>query len=167
MNMLLWNILLAFLWSAIMGGITLGGLVVGFVLGALVLAFAKPLIPTTDPVVNPSRYFESLFQFFALLLFFLKELVKSSWQVAVDVLHPRMNERISPCVLAVPLEAKSDLHITLLANMISLTPGTLSLDVSEDRKVLYVHSLYRTSDIDALKRSMKDGFEKRIMEVFR
>lgn len=166
MNLLLWNVLLAILWTAVMGGFSFSGLLVGFAVGYLVLMFSRPLIPTSDPVVNPARYFTSLFQFLSLLLFFLKELVLSSVTVARDILHPKMEERITPCVIALPLDATRDLHITLLANMISLTPGTLSLDVSDDRKVLYIHSLYTTDDLEKYKRSMKDGFEKRIMEVF-
>jgi len=64
----------------------------------------------------------------------------------------------------VPLTIKSDLGITFLANMISLTPGTLSLDVSNDKKVLYVHSMYIT-DRDEFINGIKNGFEKRILEI--
>jgi multicomponent Na+:H+ antiporter subunit E len=69
-----------------------------------------------------------------------------------------------PAIVAIPLDLRSPLAITLLAQMITLTPGTLSLDVSSDRRVLYVHSMY-VDDIDAFRRSIKDGFERRLLQV--
>jgi multicomponent Na+:H+ antiporter subunit E len=50
--------------------------------------------------------------------------------------------------------------------MISLTPGTLSLDVSADRKILYIHAMY-IDDVNAVRRKIKDGFERRVLEVLR
>jgi multicomponent Na+:H+ antiporter subunit E len=58
------------------------------------------------------------------------------------------------------------MEISFLANLISLTPGTLSLDVSDDKKVLYVHSMYITSK-ESFIRGIKNGFEKRILEILR
>jgi multicomponent Na+:H+ antiporter subunit E len=73
-----------------------------------------------------------------------------------------------PGIIAIPLDARTDLEITLLANLITLTPGTLSLDVSADRRVLYVHVMYiDNDDIEAVRRSIKDGFERRVLEVLR
>ena len=71
-----------------------------------------------------------------------------------------------PGVVAIPLDAETDAEITLLANLITLTPGTLSLDVSDDRRVLYIHAMY-VDDVEELRRSIKDGFEKRVMELLR
>jgi multicomponent Na+:H+ antiporter subunit E len=60
----------------------------------------------------------------------------------------------------------SDNEITMLSNLLTLTPGTLSLDVSADRKVLYVHAMY-IDDVDEVRRKIKEGFERRILEVLR
>lgn len=49
---------------------------------------------------------------------------------------------MKPGVIALPLSARTEMEITLVANLISLTPGTLSLDVSDDRKVLYIHAMF-------------------------
>jgi multicomponent Na+:H+ antiporter subunit E len=68
--------------------------------------------------------------------------------------------------VAVPLDARTDAEIVLLANLITLTPGTLSLDLSDDRTVLYVHAMYLT-DPDELRREIKEGFERRVLEVLR
>jgi multicomponent Na+:H+ antiporter subunit E len=71
-------------------------------------------------------------------------------------------------VVAIPLDAKSDIEITLLANLITLTPGTLSLDVSSDRSVLYIHVMYvDNDDLDEVRRKIKSGFERRVLEVLR
>jgi multicomponent Na+:H+ antiporter subunit E len=56
----------------------------------------------------------------------------------------------------------------LLANLISLTPGSLTIDVSEDRKILYFHSMYvENNDLEALKQEIKNGFEKKILDITR
>ena len=72
---------------------------------------------------------------------------------------------MTPGIVGVPLDIKSDAEITMLANLITLTPGTLSLDVSEDKKVLYVHSMYITNREDFIN-GIKNGFEKRIKQLY-
>ena len=71
-----------------------------------------------------------------------------------------------PGIVAIPLEARTDDEITLLANVISLTPGTLSLDVSDDRKVLYIHAMF-IDDEQQLRDEIKSGFERRLLDVLR
>ena len=84
-------------------------------------------------------------------------------RVAIEVLTPQ--QRMRPAIVAIPLDVRRDFEITLLANLITLTPGTLSLDVSSDKRVLYVHSMY-VDDIDAFRREIKNGFERRVKELF-
>lgn len=101
-----------------------------------------------------------------LFFYFLKELFFASLKVAYDIITPDFLLR--PGVIAYPLLAKTDLEITLLANMISLTPGTISMAVSEDRKTLYVHSLYiLDDDKEGVIATIKRGFERRILEITR
>lgn len=101
-----------------------------------------------------------------LVLFYLKELAMASIRVAYDVVTPK--DHMKPAVIAIPLEAKTDLEITLLANFITLTPGTLSIDVSEDRKTLYIHEVYvRAGDKDKIVEEIKNGFERRILKITR
>ncbi len=69
-------------------------------------------------------------------------------------------------IVAIPLDAKTDREITLLANLITLTPGTLSLDVSEDRRFLYVHAMF-VEDVESFRDSIKNGFERRLLELMR
>lgn len=109
-------------------------------------------------------YFRKVPLAIGLAFFFIKELLVANIKVAYDILTPHYYMR--PTVIALPLSVRSKLEITMLANMITLTPGTLSIDVSADRKVLYVHALYvKNNDVELLKRHIKHGFERRIMKL--
>ena len=158
MTVLLWNIMLALSWAALTGEVTALSLAVGFVFG-----FADPLLGVRR-LLRPSRYFEKLGQSLRLASLFAWELLLANLRIAYEVVTPSHNMR--PGVVAIPLDAETDAEITLLANLITLTPGTLSLDVSDDRRVLYIHAMY-VDDVEELRRSIKDGFEKRVMELLR
>lgn len=109
-------------------------------------------------------YFRKLPKAINFIVFFLKELVVANLKVAFDILTPHY--RMKPTVIALPLSVTTDMEITLLAAVITLTPGTLSIDVRSDKKVLYVHTLYlKNGDIEQLKQSLKYGYERRIMEL--
>lgn len=97
-----------------------------------------------------------------LTIYFLWELILSNVRVAYDVLRPLRN--LSPGVVAIPLDLKTDVQITTLSNLITLTPGTIGLDVSDDRKVLYIHAMH-VRDAERVRRAIKEGFERRIREI--
>lgn len=109
-----------------------------------------------NPVVRAWRIFR-------LLLVFLGEFALSVIRVSRLVLSPRMNLR--PAIITFPLTVRRDFEITLLANLITLTPGTLTIDVSGDRRTLYVHAI-DCPDPDAAAREIADGFERLILEAF-
>ncbi|MBB5571885.1 MULTISPECIES: Na+/H+ antiporter subunit E [Rhizobium] len=157
MILFVFNLLLAIVWVAVTGSASFLNLVLGFVLAALVLA-------TLRGSYGGVPYLGRIGRILQLLLLFLRELAKSAWAVAVTVMSPKMD--VKPGIFAFPLTVDRDFEITLLANLITLTPGTLSVDVSDDRKTLYVHAL-DCSDPEAVKRGIADGFERRIMEAFR
>ncbi|MDD9718262.1 Na+/H+ antiporter subunit E [Dinoroseobacter sp. PD6] len=100
-----------------------------------------------------------------LFVYFLYELVVSSVQVAWDVLTPEMKAR--PVLVVVPLDAKTDLELMLTANIISLTPGTLSIDLSADRTELLVHSMFGAKDPEGEIAAMKHGIERRVLRATR
>jgi multicomponent Na+:H+ antiporter subunit E len=154
---LLWNLLLALTWVAATGEFSFQNLLVGFMLGFLALFISRR-------VVGSPGYFNKVGKVISLLGFFLWELLLANLRVAYDVLTPRHHLR--PGVIAVPLDAERDHEITMLSNLLTLTPGTLSLDVSADRKVLYVHAMY-IDDPEEVRRKIKEGFERRILEVLR
>lgn len=93
---------------------------------------------------------------------FLVELVKASVDVAIAVFSD--TTRLRPAIVAVPLDLKTDMGIATLANLVSLTPGTTSMHVSDDRRTLYVHVLDRDSDEEVI-RGIKDTFETRVRAV--
>lgn len=151
------NVFLALIWALASGKMSLLNLLLGFVLGYVVLWFVQPLM-------RPSRYFQRPPVAARFTGFFLWQLLLSNLRVAYDVITPHLYMR--PGIVAVPLDAKTDLEITLLANLITLTPGTLSLDVSEDRNVLYVHAMF-ADDPDRVRDDIKNGFERRLLELIR
>ena len=157
MNLFLLNIFLALGFSAVLGQLNLSGFIAGFVVGYLALWLSKPLYGNT-------RYFERLPKVLGLITYFGKELLISNLKVLWDVITPRHISR--PGIIALPLDARTDAEIMLVANLISLTPGTLSLDLSEDRRLLYIHVMF-LDDIDQTRRQIKQGLEKRVLEVMR
>ena len=153
--MLLLNLLLAIIWVALTGHYEASNYALGFVLAFLVLRLTQ----YSDSAVNYVFRVRRLIFFIG---FFLKELVISSLRVVLLVLslHPKMK----PAVVAIPLDVTSDTGITLLGNLITLTPGTLTLDVSTDRTTMYVHAI-DVKDVEAFRSGIKDGFERRILEL--
>ena len=95
---------------------------------------------------------------------FVSELVLSALQVAWLVVQPK--PKLRPGFIAYPLTVTSDVQITLLANLITLTPGTLSVDVSDDRKTLFIHAL-DIPDREALIGRIAAGFETRILRALK
>jgi multicomponent Na+:H+ antiporter subunit E len=151
------NMVLAVVWALLIGSIDLPNLVVGFLLGYFVLWLSQP-------VLGGTKYFRRGPRAVRFIAFFVKELIVSNIVVAAEVLTPTRLRR--PGVVAIPLDAKTDAEITVLANVVTLTPGTLSLDVSEDRSTLYVHTMFLESP-EALRETIKEGFERRVLELLR
>jgi multicomponent Na+:H+ antiporter subunit E len=151
------SLIFAVIWAAITGSTSLQNLAFGFALSTLALAVVRG-------EMSAGGYLRRLVRILSLLRLFFKELALSAWKVTVLVLSPNMQVR--PGIFAFPLTVDRDFEITLLANLITLTPGTLSVDVSADRKTLYVHALDCT-DVEATRRDIADGFERKILEAFR
>lgn len=156
MRSLMLNVMLALVWAALLGQFTTSNLIAGFVLGYLALW-------AMQDILGASTYFIKVRQMVSLALVFLWALIQSNVRVAFSVLAPF--DKMSPAIVAIPLDIESDAEITLLANMITLTPGTLSIDVSNNRKVLYVHGMH-VYNLEAFKREIKEGFERRVREAF-
>jgi multicomponent Na+:H+ antiporter subunit E len=154
--MLLLNVLLALAWVALTGQYTAINLLAGFMLGYVLLIPAQYRKEGTT-------YFRKAPLVIKFVFYFIWELIVANVRVLISVLGPLRNLR--PAIVAVPLDIKSDAEITMLANMITLTPGTLSLDVSADRSVLFVHAI-SVDDVEQFKRETKEGFERAVQEVF-
>ena len=157
MNLLFINTFIALAYVGVQGQFTLSGFLIGFGLGYLALWL-------TQPLYGQSRYFQRVPKTARLIAYFLVELLQSNLRVFWDVVTPGHISR--PGIVGVPLSASTELEILLVANMISLTPGTLSVDLSEDRRILYVHVMY-LDDPDRFRASIKEGLERRLLEVTR
>lgn len=159
MNIPLLTLLLALGWCAATDSFSLLNLLFGGLIGGTTLYFVRERMNGTGFAIRLWRVLE-------LIWMFVRELMLSALRVGVLVLRPDMQAQLSPEIIAYPLHLKSDAEITLLANLITLTPGTLSVDVSEDRKTLFIHAL-RVTDRQALIDEIREGFEKAVGRAFR
>lgn len=157
MNAFVWNIFLAVTWAATTGNFSLFNLFAGFILGYLILRLFRH-------VMGASPYYGKVGQILGFIGFFLWQLVKANLRMAYHVVTPHSSLR--PAVIGVPLEEHTDTELLILTNMISLTPGTLSLDLSDDKRTLYIHTMDLTNSESSI-RDIKDGFERRLLEVMR
>ncbi|MFC3853735.1 Na+/H+ antiporter subunit E [Salinispirillum marinum] len=151
------NILLALAWIALSGSFTAWNFVFGFTLGYAAIALMQGQVKILG------GYSKRIPRFILFLCFFVKELISANLKVAFDIVTPPLY--MQPGVIAFPLEAKTDLEITMVANFISLTPGTLSLDVSNDRRVLYIHAMF-AQDEKSLREELRE-IERRILDIMR
>jgi multicomponent Na+:H+ antiporter subunit E len=155
--MLLGSILLALAWAALQGEITLANLVAGYIVGYVVLALLA------RGGVMPSTLSAKTAHAISLAAFFGRELLIANVRVALDVLRPGM--RIEPAVVAIPLDVTTDGEILLLSMLINITPGSVTIDLSDDRRTLYVHVMHMASAA-ATRQEIKDGFERRVQRLF-
>ncbi|MGL4405758.1 MAG: Na+/H+ antiporter subunit E [Notoacmeibacter sp.] len=156
MSFFLWNLAFAGVWLAVTGVFTLPNLLLGYLFG-----FASLFVIRSH--VGASAYFRRIRLVLSLVKLFLYELIMSAISVARLVMRPNMN--LQSGIFAYETELKKDGHITLLANLITLTPGTLTVDVSDDKQTLYIHAV-DCSDLEATRRSIRNGFERKIKEAF-
>ena len=155
--MMLGNMLLALAWAALNGEFSLANLLTGYFLGYMIL-----LMLVKGGVLPRSPYVGKVYQAIGLAGFFVRELIWANLRLALDVATP--SYQMKPGILAIPLDATRDTEILLLAMLINLTPGSVALDVSDDRKVMYVHVMYMESP-DAARAEIKHGFERRVMQL--
>ena len=155
--MLLGSVLLALAWAALQGKITLANLLVGYALGyGILVLLAKG-------GVMPSTFASRTVHAVGLAAFFVWELLLANVRVAIDVLRPRTT--IRPAVVAIPLDVTSDGEILMLSMLINTTPGSVTIDLSDDRRTLYVHVMHMT-DAETTRHEIKEGFERRVRLVF-
>ncbi len=109
------------------------------------------------------RFVVRIFDVMQFIVFYIKELIISSCVLAYDVVRPRKSFKHG--IVAVPIDIKSDTALLALINLVSMTPGSLVVDLTRDKKTLYVHSMY-LDDAEEFKRKLKHDFERRIKKVF-
>ncbi len=156
--MLLANLLLAMTWAALQGEFSLANLVIGYILGYLVLgALARG-------GVLPSTYGKKANALLSLAVFLFYAYIIANIRMAIDVVRSRRH--LAPGIVGVPLDARSDYEILMLATIINLTPGTIAVDVANDRSVLFLHVMHVMSP-DDVRAEIKGSFERRVLEITR
>lgn len=149
------NVVIAAVWMLLQETLAWHNFVVGFLVGMVVLNFAVRRM-------DHPYYMHRVAAFVKLVFMFAVEVVRSGLRVMYLILHP--NLPISPGLVAVPLDVTSDEAITMLAGMITMAPGSISVELSNDRKYLYVHAL-EADDPHKAASFFKNAFERHIKEV--
>lgn len=151
------NLIIAVMWMFLQETYTTASFIGGYILGILLLLFLNRFIPD-------QFYLRRGFKVLKLVLLFIKELLSANMDIVKLVYKPKL--KVEPGIFAMPTKLKSNWEITLLANLVTLTPGTLTIAVSEDNTQLYIHAM-DIDDIDESIAEIKNTFEKAIMEVTR
>ncbi|MCM3161130.1 Na+/H+ antiporter subunit E [Metabacillus litoralis] len=154
---ILLNFILGFIWMFLSNDYSSLAFAKGYFFGILILFVLRRFF-------QHRFYFYNVIAIIRLLYIFLVELVKSNLSVLKVILSPKLNLR--PGIFALETELEKEWEITILSNLITLTPGTLVLEVSEDNKTLYIHAM-DIDDVEQAKLDIKNTFEKAIKEVSR
>lgn len=152
----LMNLMLTFVWVALTGHLNYINFIFGFAVGFFILWLIERKKDT--------NYFYRVPKILGFIIYFFYEMLKSNWAVARDVLTP--NYRATPGIVKFPMEAKTDFEITMLSNLLSLTPGTLIMDVSDDKRVMYIHVMY-LKDKHEFITTLRNGLERKLLEILR
>ncbi|MBT2215092.1 Na+/H+ antiporter subunit E [Virgibacillus dakarensis] len=151
------NFIIAFMWMFLSESYSTTSFIAGYILGILLLLLLNRFVPDTF-------YLNRLYKIGKLVLLFIRELISSNIDI-VKLVYKRKPE-FEPGIFALPIDLNSNWEITLLANLITLTPGTLSVAVANDHSHIYIHAMDIDTIDDSIK-SIKDTFETAIKEVTR
>jgi len=104
-----------------------------------------------------------LVKLFAFVLFYIKEVVVTNFQVAYDVLTKK--HHMTPGFIAIPVDGLSDRQLLVLSNLLTMTPGSITIDLSQDKKTLFIHAMY-IDTVDEVRNEIIEKYVKRVKEVF-
>ncbi|WP_129791491.1 Na+/H+ antiporter subunit E [Sphingosinicella sp. CPCC 101087] len=150
--------LIVIVWTLLLNDVSVGGLLVGVAVALIVPQLTAPFWPNRPKI----RFGWPMLEYLAIVLW---DIVVANFQVAWLILF-RPSSRLRSRWLVIPLDIHSPEAITTLAGTISLTPGTVSADVSADGHSLLVHAL-DAADPQAEIQRIKDRYEARLKRIFR
>ncbi len=152
-------LLLIAIWLLVTAEFTIANVVLG-----ILLALGVRLIGSRQALRRRYRSWNlpRIYQAIVLVFCFLWEVVKSGLTVAVDILRPQL--RLRPGIVAIPVRGQSATSITILANLITMTPGTLSLWTDERKQILYVHAM-QIEDAERFRQTILATFNQRVRGV--
>ncbi len=151
------TLLLIVVWQMLVNKVTPGNLLLGTILGVLIPLVTAPYWPNTPRLRSIPRIVEYV-------LIVLWDICVANVQVAIVILF-KSNANTRPAWVTIPLELKTPEAITVLAGTITMTPGTVSSDLSADGRSLLVHCL-DAPDPEAVRDEIKARYERRLMEIF-
>lgn len=151
------NLIIAIMWMFLSESYTFPTFLTGYIFGILLLYLLRKFIPG-------EFYFKRVISIVKLVLLFIKELVLSNISMIKYIYSPKNSAE--PGIFEIPLDVNKEWEIAILTSLISLTPGTLSVALSDDNKKLFVHAM-NIDDVDDSINDIKNSFEKAIMEVTR
>lgn len=154
---ILLNFFLAFLWMFLSSNYSLSRLIIGYLLGLLVIIALRKFFKTR-------LYIDRVWAVIKLTVLFIKELILANITVLKLVIKPKLE--MQPAFFKYDTTLTEEWEITLLSSLITLTPGTVVVHVSDDSKSLFIHVI-DSQDIDETIDSIKYSFEKAILEVSR
>lgn len=99
-----------------------------------------------------------------LFFFFAIDVVRSTVRVAIDVLTP--THRMKPGIIAVDVAGMSDRQLFFMMNLITMTPGSMGIGLSDDRSKLYLHIMYLDGSVDEVRASFEQSYGKKVRRVF-
>jgi multicomponent Na+:H+ antiporter subunit E len=155
---------LMLIWLVLTGEFTLENVILAGILGGGALWFTMRGNTYVWQMPSLTRSLYRLVRLVELTIFFIIQIFLANLRLTITVLSPRMG--LKPGIVSVPIDGATPTEITVLANMITLTPGTLSLEISPDKAILFVHAMHVT-DADAFRKDIQDNFYRRVREVFR
>jgi multicomponent Na+:H+ antiporter subunit E len=154
--MFLLNLILALIWMIFNNTFGLEGFISGGVLGAVIL-FAM------ERALGETGYWDRILLVVSFLIFIAWNVIVSNVTLAQIILAKKL--KVQSKLILIPLDLKTDLALTFLACLITITPGVISLDLTDDRQMLIVHTL-NISDYSTFQVQMKEFFESRVAELF-
>ncbi|KMK76649.1 Na+/H+ antiporter subunit E [Alkalihalobacillus pseudalcaliphilus] len=154
---LLINFALAIAWMLLYNTYDLKTFIIGYIIGFIILVLMRRIFPSRLYIIR-------IYGVIHLLFVFIRELLLSNLSVMKIIMKPKLD--IKPGIFTLHIDYKSDWELTLLSLLISLTPGTVVIDISHDKEQMYIH----TMNIDDLENSIEhisNSFQKVILEVSR
>ncbi|WP_438464096.1 Na+/H+ antiporter subunit E [Marinomonas sp. PE14-40] len=150
------SMLLFVIWLLLNNSLSAGHLLLATIL-AIIIPWAVSSMTTERPRIKKPMLAISY------VFLVLKDIISANFSVALLVVGPL--KKLSPGFVAVPLDIETELGITLLASTVSLTPGTVSAEISEDQKWLYVHALHLDNSEELIS-EIKSRYEAPLKEIF-
>lgn len=159
-NVILYFVLCFATWLLLTFNLSTQNLVAGLVISLITtIIFSKYFDFELGKILNPLRWFWAI----VYIIYFIWACVMANFDVAYRVLHPFMP--VKPGILRVKMRLRGSMARTILANSITMTPGTISVDIIDD--ILYVHCIYiRSTDPDKYSYRVSGKFERILTKIF-